>query len=291
MTAATPHGKVQPPSRERRGTIEGGIAPMSDTAATAVATAPDAGASSANARDGGASTAGGDASSWRRLASTLLLVAAGGDLAVQAFARTVIPPLLAFAVVSIAAAIWVRRGSRAGAVAALVVALLTLAAGAPFAGEALAHPESPIDFLHGVTSTVVRLLAGGAAVGALGRWSTSAARRAAAVAAVLGVLAIVVSGASFLRTGSDAQVAGDVEVGARGAQWTSATVTVASGGSVFVDNQDGFRHTFTVEDAGLSVELPAWQSARIPVDLEPGTYRLVCAVPGHETMTAELVVS
>jgi uncharacterized cupredoxin-like copper-binding protein len=60
---------------------------------------------------------------------------------------------------------------------------------------------------------------------------------------------------------------------------------------VFVDNRDFFRHTFTVEETSIDVELPARQGARVPVDLPAGTYAVVCPVPGHEFMASTLTVT
>jgi plastocyanin len=69
-----------------------------------------------------------------------------------------------------------------------------------------------------------------------------------------------------------------------------ARIAAATGDTLFVDNRDLFRHTFTVEGTDLDVELPATQGVRIPLELAPGSYEVVCAVPGHEFMQASLEV-
>ena len=51
-----------------------------------------------------------------------------------------------------------------------------------------------------------------------------------------------------------------------------------------------FRHTFTVRDRDLDVDLPASTAARLTVELSPGRYEGICDTSGHEQMTAALVV-
>jgi uncharacterized cupredoxin-like copper-binding protein len=59
---------------------------------------------------------------------------------------------------------------------------------------------------------------------------------------------------------------------------------------VGVDNSHIFRHSFTVEETDIDVELPALQAVRVPIDLAAGTYTVICDVPGHEEMTGVLIV-
>ena len=48
---------------------------------------------------------------------------------------------------------------------------------------------------------------------------------------------------------------------------------------------------FTIEDEGVDLEIVGLKSSRIDLDLEPGSYQFVCAVPGHESMVGTLTVS
>ena len=59
---------------------------------------------------------------------------------------------------------------------------------------------------------------------------------------------------------------------------------------VFVENQDPFRHTFTIAGRGVDVEIPAGTDRRIQLDPAPGTYQFHCTVPGHESMTGTITV-
>ena len=60
---------------------------------------------------------------------------------------------------------------------------------------------------------------------------------------------------------------------------------------VWVDNRDGIRHTFTIPELGVDLEIPALKAKRVDIDATPGTYQIICTVPGHETMTGTLTVT
>jgi plastocyanin len=85
--------------------------------------------------------------------------------------------------------------------------------------------------------------------------------------------------------------AGDIHVAAHNVAFSPRSIS-ATGDSVavFVQNQDPGRHTFTIEALDVDVELPANTSRRIELTAPPGTYTIMCAVPGLESMTATLVV-
>jgi hypothetical protein len=110
----------------------------------------------------------------------------------------------------------------------------------------------------------------------------------AAVVFVVGaVLSLIISSG----TDSDSVVRGDVELVAAGVQWSDDTIEVARSGGIWIDSQDGIRHTFGIESEGFEFEIPAFKSRRADIDLDPGTYGFVCTVPGHESMTGTLIVS
>ncbi|MDP3892525.1 cupredoxin domain-containing protein [Nocardioides sp.] len=66
----------------------------------------------------------------------------------------------------------------------------------------------------------------------------------------------------------------------------------ASSGTVgtLVENRDPVRHTFTIEQLGIDVELPAGTNRRVEFTALAGTYAFHCTVPGHESMTGMIVV-
>ena len=66
------------------------------------------------------------------------------------------------------------------------------------------------------------------------------------------------------------------------------TLTVASGGTVAVANEDGTTHTFSSEDGGFDVELAAGDSSDVQIDAEVGEYDFRCDI--HPSMTGTLTV-
>jgi len=67
---------------------------------------------------------------------------------------------------------------------------------------------------------------------------------------------------------------------------------VATGSTgVWVENKDGIRHTLTIEELGVDLDIPALKARRVDfAAAAAGTYTYTCTVPGHENMTGTLVV-
>jgi hypothetical protein len=216
-------------------------------------------------------------------------IVALGDVVFMALIPTLIPPLVAgVALTLVGIALVRRRRSAAVVVLGLTSAALALA-GIAFLSSHLTHPGSPIDFLHAVLAIVGRVLAVVAAVGAWRGRSASGARRLAATALGLAGVAVAVSGIATLLTDGEHVRDGDVPVAITGSQFPD-TIVVERGQTLHIDNQDLFRHTFTVPDTALDVDLPASTAARTPVDLPAGSYDVICDIAGHEHMTARLEV-
>jgi uncharacterized cupredoxin-like copper-binding protein len=103
------------------------------------------------------------------------------------------------------------------------------------------------------------------------------------VAALIGLAGIAVVSASGLTTDRDEPQPGDVEVDLADTAFEPDTIEVPAGPTAFfVDNEDLFWHTFTIEGTDVDVRLASRGTHRVEVDLEPGTYELVCRIPGHE---------
>jgi hypothetical protein len=226
---------------------------------------------------------------WVRLLVWLSVVTAVVDLGVPALSGALIPPLAIGAGLTVVGLVVLRRARRAGVATLGLVHLLLVLSSAPFAAPGLAHPESPTTFLHAVIHLGGRALAVAVAVAAWRYASDAGARRLGVVAlGLLGLTAVISVAAVVLTPGATAQP-GDVVVTVRDFAFP-AEVRVASDGHLLVENSEPMRHTFTVEGTDLSQELPERSNVRFAVDLPAGSYRLTCAVPGHETMTARLVV-
>ena len=227
---------------------------------------------------------------WIRLLAWTVAISTGVDLAVMALVGVVIPPLVAGAVLSLVGIGLLARRPRAGIALLAAVSTLLLLTSAPSALAQLAHPESGIDFGHAAIHLGGRLVAIAAAVGAWRLASPVIGRRLGLLAGgLLSVTVLVGVIATVLATSRDPALPGDVTVVVRDFSFP-AEVRVTRGDSVFVENADLTRHTFTVEGTDVSQQLPPGAGVRFGIDLDAGTYRLFCAVPGHESMQAALVV-
>lgn len=226
---------------------------------------------------------------WTRLLGWLAGLSSVADLAVMALLGAVIPPVAAGAVLSLVGVALLRRRPQAGIVLIFAVSALLVLTGAPFALPHVFHPESPIDFGHAVVHLAGRALAAAAAVGAWRSASPLLARRIATLGAGLVATTVVVGAVATMSTTSDAAAPGDVRVPVRDFAFPSE-VRVPGGSTLFVDNADLTRHTFTVDGTDVSRDLPPATGVRFGLGLGRGTYRLVCSVPGHESMTATFVV-
>ena len=68
-------------------------------------------------------------------------------------------------------------------------------------------------------------------------------------------------------------------------QFTPSNVTAKRGSTITVDNKGKIAHNLTVEQGGKKVAgtptfLPG-KTEKLKVDLKPGTYQMLCTVPGH----------
>ncbi len=229
------------------------------------------------------------ANGWLRSLAILTSLVALGDVVFMTLIPEVIPPLALGVALTLIGIGLLRVRPRAGiavlGLTSLVLGLLAVLILSPH----LAHPGSPVDFLHAVLSVAGRALATVAGVGAWRGASAAGARRLATGALGLASAAIAVSAVAVLTVSSEAARPGDLPVVVAGSQFPP-TVTIEPGQTLHLDNQDVFRHTFTVPDTDLDVDLPATTAVRAAVDLPPGSYDVICDIAGHEHMTAVLVV-
>jgi hypothetical protein len=226
---------------------------------------------------------------WVVVLAWITAVVAVVDLVFLALIQTVIPPLAIGAALTAVGLLLLRRARRVGIVVLGLTSAVLLVGNLPFALDHLAHPASAIDFVHAVSGSVGRLLAVLAAAGAWRGASETSARRLAVSAIGLGALTVAFAGVAMLATTGDTATSEDLPVVVADNAFPTRIVVAASE-TLLVDNQDLFRHTFTVVDTDIDVELPAAQGTRVGIDLAPGNYDVICAVPGHEFMAATLEV-
>jgi plastocyanin len=232
----------------------------------------------------GAATSG----EWVRLLAWTAGVVAVVDVGFIALVGEVIPPLAISAVLTLVGLALLRRLPRTGVVVLGLTSLLMLVGGVAFAAPHLAHPASGVDFFHAVVGIFGRIVAIGVAVAALRRAPAAGARRVGGASTALLALSLLVAAvATVAATGEQAQADDVVTVITND---FDETIEVAAGGTLCVDNQKAFRHTFTVVGTSIDVDVPASQGVRIPIELSPGTYEVVCELPGHEYMSSTLAV-
>lgn len=225
-----------------------------------------------------------------RFVAGALWTVAGLLVILQVVAGEIIPPLaiagLVYAGLGILLA---RRRSRRLLAAVIVLGVIHLAGSAPFMLANLSHPESTVSFLSeaflGLAGMVVLI---GAVAGL--RTDRPGARRPIAIGAgLLAAAAVVVSLAAASGVESEALGRGDVPV--ETVRSAFPDIEVPAGGAVlWVDNQDPIHHTLVIEGTDVRAVLPGSTAVRVEVDLEPGTYRYFCDVPGHDSMEGVLHV-
>lgn len=229
------------------------------------------------------------ATGWLRSLVILTSIVALGDVVFMTLIPEVIPPLALGVALTLVGVGLLRVRPRAGIVVLGLTSLALTLVAVLFLSPHLAHPGSPVDFLHAVLSIAGRALATVAAVGAWRGATAAGARRLAAGALGVASAAVAVSAVAVLTLSDEAVRPGDLRVVVAASQFPP-TVTVEPGQTLHLDNQDVFRHTFTVPDTDLDVDLPATTAVRATVDLPPGSYDVICDIAGHEHMTAVLVV-
>lgn len=202
-----------------------------------------------------------------------------------------IPPVIVIGLVFLGFVPFLRGERPRLGLAFALVSIVTLVANLPIVIDDMSNPESAPAFILNLLSVV------GVAVSAIGgfaafrRMDDTAISRVAWAAPSVFVTGAVLSLVLAAQTTSDPALPGDVEMVASGAQWQTADIEVARGDGLWIDNQDGVRHTFAIESEGFEFEIPALKSVRAEIDVAPGTYAFVCTVPGHESMVGSVTVT
>ncbi len=228
---------------------------------------------------------------WLRLVRAGAIVMATWSVALQGFAQTLIPPVAVIGLVFLGFVPFLKGERRALGLVVAVFGALAVAGNLEIILDDFRNPESAPAFILNLASLVgVTLAVVGGAAGFLRRPS-GLIRTLAVGAAGVFIAGTVASLAIAAGTESDTALAGDVAVTARHVMWAPETIALdASDGGLWIDNQDGIRHTFTIPQLAIDVEVPALKARRVDIDAVPGEYQIICTVPGHETMTGTLTV-
>lgn len=119
--------------------------------------------------------------------------------------------------------------------------------------------------------------------GRRGREPSQKAPLRAAIGGSQLLIALLFAGA--LTGGWDGHPAEDVDIAAvaENVAFSPDTLTAEAGDiAVSVANRDLFWHTFTIDELDVNVNVPVNGERRTVFDAAPGTYRIICRIPGHE---------
>lgn len=238
--------------------------------------------------EGAAPAAG---TTWAKLLRWSTIVAIVDVALVNVFAG-LIPPLVIFGVIWIGALVWLGRATKGPGILLLVSFIAFIGLSAPFTIPTLTVPASAGDFILNVLGLVAALVGIVAAIAVIrGLVDTALAARSLATAAA-GVFVVAAAFSIYSAATYDSAVAqeGDVELVAKDVEFQQTSLQAEGGEvSVFVDNQDGTLHTFTIEELDVDLDVPASKSARVTFDAEPGEYEFFCR-PHKEDMKGTLTV-
>lgn len=230
-------------------------------------------------------------SGWVKIARVGSLTIGVWSAALQMLAGEVIPPVLLIGVVFAVLAGFLKGERRRLALTAAVLAVLTVGGNLPMTIDELSHPSSPIAFLLTLLATSAAAVVAVAGLAAFFGWSIDTRRVVYYSWGGVLALGVVVSVVAASGVESVAPSPGDVEVVASGVEFDAERLVVSAGETGFwLDNRDGIRHTFTIEELDLEIDTPGLSAQRADFDLAAGEYTVICAVPGHENMVIDLVV-
>lgn len=211
--------------------------------------------------------------------------------ALQMLAGELIPPVLLIGVVFAVLAVFSKGERRRLALAAAVLAMLTVGGNLPMTIDELSHPSSPVAFLLILLATSAAAVVAVAGLAAFFGWSPDTRRVVYYSWGGVLALGVVVSVVAASGVESVPPSPGDVEVVASGVEFDRERIVLPAGETgIWFDNRDGIRHTFTIEELDLEIDAPGRSAQRADLDLAAGQYTVICAVPGHENMAIDLIV-
>lgn len=235
---------------------------------------------------------GGGGWTWTRLL-TIVTIAVIVGLVVLFVLAGVIPPLLIFGVLLIVGVILLRAKPKPAAILLLLIHLAMFATSLPFTIPSLMVPASAIDFsltLFLAILNLVGLAASIAVLRGLGDQASALPRTLGTVALVVILLGVAIAVYSSVSYDSATAQEGDIRLVTADSNFSDTSLEADEGTvSVFVDNNDGTTHTFTIEELDVDLEIPGGKAARVEFEAEQGSYNFIC-VPHEEDMEGNLTV-
>ncbi len=200
------------------------------------------------------------------------------------------PPVTVIGLAFLGVGAFIRNGRRRLAFSAGMMAFLLVAAsGAPLA-DALTDLASLEAFWLNLLLTLIAFVSFFAGIGAIRRSDGRYVR--VVLGSAVGLFAVGLSLSAVVATGikSAEPLTGDTRVVAESMSFNPEEIVVATDSGIWLENRDGVRHTFTVVGTDLDLNVPGNSAGRMDIALEPGTYQVICDVPGHQAMTLDLTV-
>lgn len=230
-------------------------------------------------------------SSWVLVARYAALAILIWSVAVQVLAGDIIPEVAGIGIVFGLFVPFLKGERRRLAAVVGALAIVALLGNLPATIDELTHPDSAPAFILTLSVVLAAITAIVAGVAALRRAGGEAIKGTVITVSALFLAGVMVAVVSATAVTSIQPLDGDVHVVAKGVEFDQTELVVSAGTTGFwVDNQDGIRHTFTIEGTDLEIDAPALSSQRADFKLSPGVYTVFCAVPGHENMTLDLRV-
>ncbi len=234
-------------------------------------------------------------SGWRRLLVLAIIAVLASFVVPMLLQLSFEPFLVGMAAPFVIGLLVMLRWPRVGVVWLGVVSLAELLFSAPFVAEVLIHPESMADFMSLSVFTVGTLVAIVAAIPSFRERSDAAvaSKRARAITIVAGGLVVASALVSVIAAaGTESVPAHDGDIRLVTEDITFRPDAIHAEGttvSVHVTNTDSTRHTFTIDELGVDLNVPPNSMQRVSFEAEPGTYTFVCR-PHDSSMRGELIV-
>lgn len=228
---------------------------------------------------------------WIRVVRYGAIAVAFWSVALQLIAGQFIPPVMFFGVLFAAFVPFLKGERRKLALVVAILAVLALLGNLPGTVDDLSHPNSAPAFILTALVTLAAMVVLVSGVAAFRSWSPDPIRPIAIAAGGLFAMAVIVGLVAASSVDSAVPLASDTQVVAAGVEFDVSQLVVSAGENGFwLDNQDGIRHTFTIEGTDMQLDVPGLSAARADFQLEAGEYNVFCSVPGHEKMTIRLTV-
>ena len=229
---------------------------------------------------------------WTRLL-TIATIATIVGLIVLFILAGIIPPLLIFGVLLIVGVVLLRAKTKPAAILLLIVHLAMFGTSLPFTIPSLMVPASAIDFSLTLFLAVLNLVGVAASIAVLrglGDEASTFPRTLGTVALVVILIGVAVAVYSSVTYDSAVAQEGDIRLVTQDTDFSDTSLQADEGTvSVYVDNNDGTTHTFTIEELDVDLEIPGGKAARVTFEAEQGSYDFIC-VPHEEDMQGNLTI-